>query len=98
MERLQKILTFKHDEDISVFMESHDGFELVDEGLAEIVETPVFSKKNANHIQIDPETTLLVNELIEAGVCENVQDVIANAVHSYVVAVLPHSYKLIREK
>ncbi len=35
----------ERDEELAAFMERHDGFELVDQGLAEIVETPEFRRK-----------------------------------------------------
>ena len=41
----KKIPDFKDDQELAAFMERHDGFELVDQGLAEIVETPEFRKK-----------------------------------------------------
>ena len=40
-----KIPDFKDENEIAAFMEEHDGFELLDNGLAEIVETPVFKRK-----------------------------------------------------
>jgi hypothetical protein len=89
---------FKNDEEISAFMETHDGFELVDQGLAEIVETPGFFQKGKNYVELDPETLQLLDELVRTGICANPQDAITKAVHSYVVAVLPHSYKLVREQ
>ena len=41
----KKIPDFKDDQELAAFMERHDGFELVDQGLAEIVETPEFRRK-----------------------------------------------------
>jgi hypothetical protein len=98
MGKIQKLPEFQNDGEISTFMEAHDGFELVDEGLADIVETPVFSGRGKSSIELDSETLQLVNELVKAGICTNMQDAIANAIHSYVLAVLPGSYKLVREK
>ncbi len=43
-------LTFQTDEDITVFMEQHDGFELVDQVLAEVIATPPFYKKGQINI------------------------------------------------
>ncbi len=63
MKLLQKVPDFKSDEEISAFMETHDGFELVG-----------------------------------SGVCDSLSDAVNKAVHSYVLAVLPQSYKLVREK
>ena len=40
-----KIPDFKDEDEIAAFMEKHDGFELLDKGLAEIEETPVFRRK-----------------------------------------------------
>lgn len=97
MKKLLKIPTFKDDEEISEFMEVHNGFELVDQELAEIVETPVFSERGKSYIELDPETAALLDELVTAGICDNPKDAINKAVHSYVLAVLPHSYKLVRE-
>ena len=42
---LEKLPDFKDDQEIIEFMEKHDSFESVDQGLAEIVKTPVFHKK-----------------------------------------------------
>lgn len=79
-------------------MEAHDGFELVDQGLAEIVETPEFSKRGKSYIELDPETAKLLNELVTAGICTNPSEAVYKAVHSYVLAMLPQTYKLVREK
>ncbi len=98
MENVKKIPEFEHDEEISQFMETHDGFELVDQGFAERVETPMFSRRGESYIELDPETIQLVNELVSAGICPNPTDAISKAVHSYVLAVLPQSYTLVREK
>ena len=98
MKRLQKLPDFKNDEKISTFMDTHNGFELVDQGLAEIVATPKFSKRGKSYLELDPETAELLDELIMAGVCDSPNDAVSKAVHSYVLAVLPHSYKLVREK
>ncbi|MBD3307154.1 hypothetical protein GF339_12055 [candidate division KSB3 bacterium] len=91
-------LQFSNDEDISAFMEAHDGFELVDQGLAEIGETPEFSRRGKSFIELDPETAALVDELVTSGICDTPIDAVSQAVHSYVLAVLPHSDKLVREK
>ncbi len=40
-----KLPEFRSDDEIAAFMEEHDGFELVDAGLAEIVPTPHFTRK-----------------------------------------------------
>ena len=40
-----KIPDFKDENEIAAFMEEHDGFELLDQGLVEIIETPVFKRK-----------------------------------------------------
>jgi hypothetical protein len=37
MKKLKHLPAFKSDKDIAAFMEEHDGFELVDLGLADIV-------------------------------------------------------------
>ena len=95
MEKLDQLTEFKGDQEIATFMEAHDGFELVDQGLAEIVATPNLHRKD--QVSLDPETLTLLNELIAAGVCANVADTIDRAVHSYALAVLPRSYKLVRE-
>lgn len=42
---LSKLPEFQNDQEIAAFMEEHDGFELVDAGLAEIVSTPYFVRK-----------------------------------------------------
>ena len=42
-----KIPDFKDEDEIAAFMEAHDGFEVLDKGLAEIEETPVFRRKPA---------------------------------------------------
>lgn len=98
MKTLQNIPQFKDDEEVSAFMETHDGFELVDQGLAEIVEAPLFSKKGKSYLELDPEIAQLLDELVTTGICDNPRDAINKALHSYVLAVLPHSYKLVREK
>ncbi len=98
MKLLQKVPDFKSDEEISAFMETHDGFELVDRGFAEIIESPIFSRKGKSSILLDPETAELLDELVGAGVCDSLSDAVNKAVHSYVLAVLPQSYKLVREK
>ena len=97
MKTLQKIPAFKDDAEISAFMEAHDGFELVDQGLAEIVETPTFSQQGKSYVELDPDTVQLLDELVATGICANIQDAMRKAVHSYVLAVLPRSYKLVRE-
>jgi len=43
--RLLKLPEIRSDEDIATFMEEHDGFELIDAGLAEIIPTPDFVHK-----------------------------------------------------
>lgn len=96
-EHVKEIPGFKNDEDLGTFMERHDGFELVDQELAEIVETPVFSKRGKSYIALDPETAELLHELVTAGVCATPSDGVYKAVQSYVLAVLPHTYKLVRE-
>jgi hypothetical protein len=93
-----KLPAFKNDQEISAFMETHDGFELVDQGLAEIVETPLFSQRSNSYIALDPETAKLLNELVNTGVCADFQEAVAKAVHTYVLAVLPDSYKLVQEE
>jgi methylated-DNA-[protein]-cysteine S-methyltransferase len=40
-----KIPDFKNETEIAAFMEKHDGFELLDKGLAEIEEPPIFRRK-----------------------------------------------------
>ncbi|MFQ6055399.1 MAG: hypothetical protein ACE5KT_11800 [Methanosarcinales archaeon] len=45
MNILKKIPNFKDENEIIAFMEEHDGFELLDKGLAEIVDTPLFKRK-----------------------------------------------------
>ena len=67
MKTLQKIPDFKNDEEISAFMETHDGFELVDQGLAEIVETAGWFQKGQSYVELDPETLQLLDELVTAG-------------------------------
>ena len=97
MKTLQQIPEFKDDAEISAFMEAHDGFALVDQGLAEIVETSPFSRQGKSYVELDPETFHLLDELVATGMCANIQDAMSKAVHSYVLAVLPRSYKLVRE-
>ncbi|RLC84970.1 MAG: hypothetical protein DRI37_08465 [Chloroflexi bacterium] len=94
MEKLGQLTEFKDDQEIATFMEAHDGFDLVDQGLAEIVATPNFDRKD--QALLDPETLTLLDELIAAGVCADIVDAINRAVHSYALAVLPQSYKLVR--
>jgi len=47
-----KIPDFKNENELATFMEEHDGFELLDKGLAEIVETPVFKRKREGNSTI----------------------------------------------
>ncbi len=95
MEKSEKLPDFKDEQEIITFMEEHAGFELVDQGLAEIVETPSFQREGL--VELDAETLQFLDELVAAGVCADMQDAVTKAVHSYVLAVLPQSYKLIRE-
>jgi hypothetical protein len=97
MRKLEKIPDFKDDREISEFMEAHDGFELVDQGLATVIKTPKFSVKKNERFRIDSETLKLLNELVSNGICSDITDAVGNAVRSYVMAVLPHSYKLLRK-
>ena len=46
---LEKFPTFQSDEEITAFMEEHDGFELVDVGLAEIIPMPYFDRYERGH-------------------------------------------------
>jgi hypothetical protein len=94
MERLKEIPDFKSDQELVAFMEQNDGFALVDQGLAEIVETPNFRRKR---IELDSETLQLIDELVASGICIDYEDAVIKAVRSYVLAVLPHTYKLARE-
>jgi hypothetical protein len=97
MKTLRQIPAFKDDAEISAFMETHDGFALVDQGLAEIVETPPFSQQGKSYVELDPETFHLLAELVATGICADIQDAMSRAVHSYVLAVLPRSFELVRE-
>ena len=47
-----KIPDFKDENEIAAFMEEHNGFELLDKGLAEIIETDVFRRKQENNTTI----------------------------------------------
>ena len=96
MGKPEKIPDFKDEQDLIAFMENHDGFELVDQDLAEIVETPMFYRKCA--FELDQETIQLLDELVTAGICPTTSDAVAKAVHSYALAVLPHTYKLVRTR
>jgi hypothetical protein len=95
MKKLETVPDFKDEQEIIAFMEEHDGFELVDQGLAEIVETPTFRRKG--QIELDRETLDLLDELVTAGICTDLEDAVVKAVRSYVLAVFPQSYKLVRE-
>jgi hypothetical protein len=44
-----KIPEFNSDEEIAAFMEKYSGFDLLDAGLAEIVPTPSFVRRQAKH-------------------------------------------------
>ena len=44
-----KIPDFKDENEIAAFMEEHNGFELLDQKLSEIIETPVFKRKQKNN-------------------------------------------------
>lgn len=95
MEKLRQLPEFAGDQDIAVFMEARDGFNLVDHGLAEIVETPEFRRKG--HIALASETLTLLDDLVEAGICADRENAINRAVHSYALAVLPQAYRLVRK-
>ena len=97
MKTLRQIPAFEDDAEISAFMETHDGFALVDQGLAEIVETPPFSQQGKSYVELDSETFHLLAELVAAGMCANIPEAMRRAVHSYVLTVLPQSYKLARD-
>ncbi len=43
-----RIPDFKNENEIAIFMSEHDGFELLDKGLAELIETPAFTRKQEN--------------------------------------------------
>jgi len=47
-----KIPDFKDENEIAAFMEEHDGFELLDKNLAEILETPLFKRKQESNATI----------------------------------------------
>lgn len=53
MEKLKQLPQFASDQDIAAFMETHNGFELVDDNLAEIVETPEFQRKSQAKLASD---------------------------------------------
>lgn len=95
MEKLRQLPEFAGDQDIATFMEAHDGFDLVDQDLAEIVETPKFRRKG--HVALASETLTLLDDLVEAGICTDRENAINRAVHSYALAVLPQAYKLVRK-
>jgi hypothetical protein len=80
---------------LKVIIHTADGFELVDQGLAELVEPPGLFQKGKSYVELAPETLELLDELVTAGICANPKDAITKAVHSYVIAVLPHSDKLV---
>lgn len=94
MEKLKQLPEFAGDQDIAAFMEAHDGFELVDQDLAEIIETPDFQRKG--HIELAAETLTLLDDLVKAGICTDRENAINRAVHSYALAVLPQAYRLVR--
>ncbi len=95
MEKLKQLPEFAGDLDIAAFMETHDGFELVDDDLAEIVKTPDFQRKG--HIKLATETLTLLDDLVQAGICTDRESAINRAVHSYAIAVLPQAYRLVRK-
>ena len=81
---------FGDDQERIAFMEKHDGFELLDHGLAEIVETPAFHRMG--QIELDRETLRLLDEIVAVGICPDPKEAIARAVRSYALAVFPQSY------
>ncbi len=96
MEKSEELPKFSSDQDIAAFMEAHDGFELVDRGLAEVVETPKFHRKG--YVALPSETLTLLDDLVAAGVCTDVENAINQAIHSYALAVLPEAYTLVRKE
>jgi len=90
-----RIPDLKNDQERIAFMEKHDGFELLDQGLAEIMEPPAFHRKG--QIELDRETLELLDEIVAVGICLDPKEAVARAVHSYVLAVFPQAYKLVRE-
>ena len=95
MEKLKQLPKFVDDQDIAAFMEAHDGFELVDDGLAEVVEMPDFQRKG--HVKLASETLTLLDDLVQAGICKDRETAINQAVHTYAIAVLPQAYRLVRK-
>lgn len=96
MENVKELPEFSSDQDIAAFMEAYDSFELVDRGLAEIVETPKFHRKG--YVALASETITLLDDLVAAGVCTDMENAINQAIHSYALAVLPEAYKLVRKE
>ena len=57
-----KIPDFKDENEITAFVEEHDGFELLDKGLAKIVETSVFKRRQENN-STENQTGYLINRI-----------------------------------
>lgn len=96
MKNGENMFTLSTDANISAFMEAHDGFELVDHGLAEIETSPESFTRGKSYVEIDMETSRLLDDLVASGICPDIQHALSQAVHSYMIAVLPQTYKLIR--
>lgn len=92
MEEVKELPTFQSDEDIATFMERHDGFELLDHGLAEIVSGSEF--RRGPRIIVEADVLDLVDELVQSGICATPSEAIERAVRAYVMAVLPQAYQL----
>jgi len=57
---------FKNENEIAAFMEEHDGFELLDKGLAEIIETPTFKRKQENNSTVGTREKTLTSKLLNS--------------------------------
>jgi len=86
---VESIATLSDDKAISEFMETHEGVELVNQGLAELEEPPTTFTRGKSYIEVDPETFRLLDNLVTSGACPDIQHALHEAVHSYMHTVLP---------
>lgn len=96
MDQVNKMLASHDDAGIGAFMESHDGFDLIDQGFAEIEEQPTAFTRGKSYVELDAETVRLLNELVMSGRCSDIQHAMIQAIRAYTLAVLPQSYTLVR--
>lgn len=89
--------TLTDDEAVSKFMETHDGFELADQGLAEIEASSSVFTRGKSYIEVDTETFRLLDNLVAFGACSDMRHTLNQAVHSYMRVVQPQSQHILHQ-